>query len=197
MFPRRTRFSKLAQSDGANHSERPLTCSHSEKASIAMSNKTYNSEFFSDIDETGFRSASAILPIVFNALQPKTVIDVGCGTGAWLAVASELGASVIGIDGKWVIDTPKFRPDKDIRFQDLEAPIPDLPKVDLAICLEVAEHLTPERGPSLISDLCRLSEHVLFSAAIPRQRGTNHINCRWQSYWASLFRQYGRVPIDL
>jgi len=38
---------------------------------------------------------------------------------------------------------------------------------------------------------------VLFSAALPRQPGDGHVNCRSHAYWVDLFRQQGYVCLDL
>jgi hypothetical protein len=79
--------------------------------------------------------------------------------------------------------------DLDIRFVELEESLRLNRRFDLAICLEVAEHLSGGRAASLVDDLCALSDCVLFSAAIPGQGGTNHINEQRQSYWAALFAE--------
>jgi hypothetical protein len=68
---------------------------------------------------------------------------------------------------------------------------------DIAISIEVAEHLPENRGVSFVEDLTRLAPVVLFSAAIPRQGGTDHINERWQSYWAAIFANRGFVTCDV
>jgi hypothetical protein len=52
------------------------------------------------------------------------------------------------------------------------------------VSLEVAEHLQPKRSASFVADLVALAPAVLFSAAIPGQPGTDHINPRWQDEWA-------------
>ena len=80
---------------------------------------------------------------------------------------------------------------------DLKNVLPFYGKYDMAISLEVAEHLPENRGKSFISDLCELSSVVLFSAAIPYQGGDNHINEQWQSYWYGLFKENNFVGIDL
>ena len=49
----------------------------------------------------------------------------------------------------------------------------------------------------MIEDLCSLADVILFSAAIPRQGGTEHINEQWQSYWAAQFRKHGYVAYDV
>ena len=68
---------------------------------------------------------------------------------------------------------------------------------DLAISLEVAEHLTEKSGQRLVRLLTNLAPVVLFSAAIPGQGGKNHINEQWQSYWVELFAQEKYVCYDI
>ena len=85
----------------------------------------------------------------------------------------------------------------DFRCHDLRKPLPSDAKYDLAMSLEVAEHLPPDRSESFIAELTALAPVVLFSAAIPQQGGTDHINERWQSYWAGLFEKQGFSPLDV
>ena len=64
-------------------------------------------------------SAQAVLPIIFNLIHPKSIVDVGCGAGTWLSVAKSLGAKdAVGFEGEWVRGSAKD--DLDIRFVDLE-----------------------------------------------------------------------------
>jgi hypothetical protein len=65
------------------------------------------------------------------------------------------------------------------------------------LSLEVAEHLPPSAGPSFVATLCGLGDVVLFSAAIPHQGGTNHINEAWPGYWNGLFREQGFECFDV
>jgi len=70
-------------------------------------------------------------------------------------------------------------------------------RFDLALSLEVAEHLNPKRADSFVADLCKASDLVLFSAALPAQDGDEHQNCQWTSYWAQLFVRQGYFPFDV
>jgi hypothetical protein len=70
-------------------------------------------------------------------------------------------------------------------------PVRSPQRYDLAICLEVAEHLAPELTDGLVSSLAELSDCVLFSAAIPFQGGRRHVNEQWQHYWVEKFRASG------
>jgi len=64
-------------------------------------------------------------------------------------------------------------------------------KLDLALCLEVAEHLPEHVAKALVKLLCVYSDTILFGAAIPNQGGTGHINEQWQTYWEKLFNENG------
>ena len=67
---------------------------------------------------------------------------------------------------------------------------------DLVVSLEVAEHLRPEKSKMFVKQLTKLGDNILFSAAIPFQGGTSHLNEQWQDYWANLFKKEGYVPMD-
>lgn len=142
-------------------------------------------EMFYDRIRDGIRSSAAVVaPLVHEIVQPSTVIDVGCGEGWWAHAFADLGADVHGIDGAYVRSNVLG-----LRFaaHDLELPIRVGRTFDLAVCLEVAEHLTAARAASFIDDLTRLAPVVLFSAAIPGQGGTGHLNEQWPAYWVDLF----------
>ncbi|HJZ71615.1 MAG TPA: methyltransferase domain-containing protein [Vicinamibacterales bacterium] len=142
-------------------------------------------------------SAREVVPLVVDLLHPRRVVDVGCGTGTWLAAFAERGATeVLGLDGEYVDRTLLDIPMDRFVPADLTQPVRQLGRYDLALCLEVAEHLPASRAAGLVNDLTNLAPVVLFSAAIPLQSGVNHINEQWPEYWASLFRNRGFVPID-
>lgn len=166
-----------------------------------MENKDLYTERFYNAQKTGsLRSAEKILPIVAEFVHPRSVIDVGCGVGGWLAVWQNLmgkgGGIIYGADGDYVDRSQLFIAEENFHPMNLEERITLNRRFDLAMSLEVAEHLTPDRGDSFVEDLVNLSNVILFSAAIPKQGGTNHINEQWQSYWAQKFLQFGYVGID-
>lgn len=147
---------------------------------------TYDDVFYDTIRAGCRASAEIVVPLIHSVVQPATVIDVGCGEGWWGAAFAALGATVTGLDGGYVRD-------RAIPFleTDLNEPLPALGPFDLAVCLEVAEHLPENRGASLVADLCSLAPVILFSAAIPGQPGAGHINCQWPTWWATLFAAQG------
>jgi SAM-dependent methyltransferase len=162
-----------------------------------MTASIYPSDFYSNRRASTAHAATRILSALPTTLPRRSVADIGCGTGTWLAAALADGAtSAFGIEGNWV--TPDQLDDPRIIFapQDLEQRFTG-PRVDLAMSLEVAEHLTPDRAQSFVADLVALAPAVLFSAAIPGQGGVNPLNEQWQSYWAALFADHGYLPFDV
>ena len=159
--------------------------------------QSYSKVFYAWQRVGSHNSARRILPIVFEAVGPKSVVDVGCGVGTWLDVARSLGASTVGYEGQWAQSLPPTYPGLDIRAADLEQPLRADQTFDLAISMEVAEHLSPARADSFVADLVALAPNVLFSAAVPGQGGNNHVNEQWQSYWADRFAAHGYGPRDI
>src|SRR5438270_9981863 len=64
----------------------------------------YTDEYYSSGYEEGSRlSARVIVPLVMELAQPRSVVDVGCGTGEWLAVFRENGIKdTWGVDGTYI-----------------------------------------------------------------------------------------------
>ena len=162
-----------------------------------MAPKLYSSEWFEQRRSGARRSAEVIVPMLFDFAKPRTVVDVGCGTGSFLAVARELGAAVRGIDGDYVDRSQLEIPEDDFVAHDLTRPLEIDEQFDLALCLEVGEHLPPGASDGLVSSLVRLAPIVAFSAAIPGQTGTGHINVQWQDEWAARFRAHGYEASDV
>lgn len=121
-----------------------------------------------------------------------SLLDVGCGTGTWLRAAQDAGVQeVMGVDGVAVDAAALHIKDTDRHVADLTKPWRAERRFDLAICLEVAEHLPVDAAPVLIDTLVAHSDIVCFSAACPDQPGENHINCQWPDWWQQLFNERG------
>jgi SAM-dependent methyltransferase len=135
--------------------------------------------------------------LVLELLPVRSVLDVGCGDGSWLRVFQKLGVhDILGIDGEYVTEDLLQIPRDRFQAVDLRKPFGLKRVFDLAISLEVAEHLPAESASGFVASLCGLAPAVLFSAAIPFQGGNHHINEQWPDKWAELFTEHKYVPVD-
>ncbi|WP_051316175.1 methyltransferase domain-containing protein [Algoriphagus vanfongensis] len=145
-------------------------------------------------------SAKIILPLVLDLINPKSVLDVGCGIGTWLSVAKDSGIlDLLGVDGDYVDRAllSKYLMESEFESHDLTQPLELGRKYDLCICLEVAEHIPEYAANTLVDSLKKYSDVILFSAAIPGQGGQNHLNEKWPAYWAEKFSKNGYVFLDI
>lgn len=147
-------------------------------------------------DSSSAEAARIILPFVVDRYKPASAIDIGCGQGGWLAELKKLGVTdVLGMDGSGITD--KLISEDEFLDVDFCRDFPIMGRCwDIALCLEVGEHLPKEKADALVSYLSLLSHTIIFSAAIPGQAGHRHINCQWQGWWANKFRFCGFDPKD-
>lgn len=153
--------------------------------------------YFHELCSHNTNAAFEIVPELIRKVRPKSVIDVGCGIGTWLAIFEKEGIQdYLGIDGEYVeVKSLLFDPKKFVPI-DLNAPFQFNRKFDLVVCLEVAEHLEASSAKHFIRSLAALGNVIVFSAAIPGQGGQNHINEQFPDYWIELFAEMDFVVSD-
>lgn len=160
--------------------------------------RRYGAEFYEGQRDGALSSARVVVPLILDLLQVGSVCDVGCGVAPWLRAFRESGvADVVGLDGGHVDAAMLQIPAELFLPRDLAQPILLDRYFDLAVSLEVAEHLPPARAAGFVHDLTALAPIILFSAAIPGQGGRNHVNEQWPDYWARLFAERDYVPADV
>src|SRR6266566_1072689 len=160
--------------------------------------QVYTSEFFQILQPESNLSAMAVIPLLLELYRPGSVVDIGCGLGGWLAAFQAHGVEdILGIDGDYIDRKMLDIPLEHFKAIDISRPFTLDRTYDLAVCLEVAEHLAPEHATDFVESLSRLAPVILFSAAIPLQGGTNHLNEQWPDYWAQKFRAKGFLAIDV
>lgn len=156
------------------------------------------SEAFFEAQQTGSaQSADVVVPLFLALFPVRSVVDVGCGVGGWLARFAAAGVEDhLGVDGAYVprhllrVDQSRFRE------ADLTQSLTFGRRFEAAVCLEVAEHLPAAAGEVLVRTLTDAAPVILFSAAVPFQGGTDHLNEQWPSYWAERFAAQGFVAVD-
>jgi len=160
--------------------------------------KHYTSNFFEGHGSGAFTSAGIVLPIVNGFFHPDSVIDIGCGVGNWLKVWNkEIGVEdYFGVEGPYITKDLLQIPAEKVLLTDLKQNLKIDRRFDLAMSLEVAEHLPESSSDHFVDMLTKLSDIILFSASIPGQDGTYHINEQTPEYWALKFSKKGYVVLD-
>lgn len=127
------------------------------------------------------------------------MLDVGCGVGTWLRVwKDDLGIKdIVGIDGEYVDRKMLQISGENFISRDLKEPFSLDRKFDLVMSLEVGEHLPTNKSSTLVDNLVRHGNMVLFSAALLEQHGTYHINEQLPEFWAKFFTDRDFVAVDI
>ena len=169
-----------------------------------MPYRGYDDQFYLDQIQGSQRSARAFIRHLKEVLSFTSVVDVGCGRGAWLHACSEIGADKLyGVDGPWIQQSKLIRNDINFHPYDFNslvnpknAPFYGQP-FDLAISVEFAEHVSPNNANNLIDYITSLSDCIIFGAATVSQDGYKHVNEQPQSYWAEKLVRHNYAVFDL
>src|SRR4051812_22950481 len=158
----------------------------------------YDEEFFEYIERGSVASAQRYCRFLAPLLGIKSILDVGCGRGAWLGEWRRAGVDIAhGVDGPYVQQQSLLIPAEDFTAVDLSSNFDLGRRYDLVSSLEVAEHLPSSGSADFVASLTAHSDLVLFSAATPGQGGENHINEKPLSEWQALFAAQGYEAYDL
>ncbi len=131
-----------------------------------------------------------LLTEVISIFRPKTILDVGCGTGRSLDYFLSRGIQAQGVEGsELAISRAKNR--SAILQWDLNTELNLHKQFDVVWCFEVAEHIHPDYVHDFMKTLTNHSATIVVSAAHPGQGGEGHFNEQPRSYWVDLFRMYG------
>lgn len=148
-------------------------------------------------ERNGNCSEDTILSLILSKHEINSMVDFGCAIGRWCRAGKNLGIQeVLGIDGKYVTEESLVIDKSEFMGADLGEKIELSKRYDLAISLEVAEHLSEKRSDIFIENLTRASDIILFSAAIPGQGGDFHVNEQPLSYWQRKFKEHGYYLCD-
>jgi SAM-dependent methyltransferase len=149
----------------------------------------------------------------------RSFIDVGCGPGGQVRLASNLGYEpAIGIDGDWTVlpedagrsiltwtgESSDVGSENDgqtkspfFYIHDFSenpwSPIyqPYIPdRFDLAWSVEFLEHVEEQYIPNYMPCFT-YARYAIVTHALPGQAGHHHVNCQLPEYWIDKFAQYG------
>lgn len=134
------------------------------------------------IEEKPFADRLALF--MRNIIRPHMVLDIGCGPGHFVESMIDIGVNAIGIDIDERIGNKPYLFRQDILSTNLVT--------DVAICLEVVEHIHEDHADEIIDKISTMfMDTLIFTAAQPGQGGVGHINCQYPRYWDKKFQNNG------
>ncbi len=153
----------------------------------------YSSDYYANtVEWPAERSADVIAESILLSFRANSLVDVGCGTGAVLYALQRRGCRVLGLEYSQAalrychlrkIDVRRFDLERDTYMGDRN--------FDVAISMEVAEHLPEKTAGRYVKLLTELSDVIVFTAARPNQGGRGHVNEQPPSYWIAKFQFSG------
>ena len=149
----------------------------------------YNRSFFDKNLEWNIPIATTVVDTLIKYFHPNSVVDVGCGNAEFLYQFQKRGVTIKGYDGSHYAVDRALVDKKFIELFDLRNQIDSSQRYDLALCLEVAEHIERRYSKILIDSLAKLSDIVIFTAATPGQGGHFHINEQPKEFWIEIFSE--------
>jgi SAM-dependent methyltransferase len=154
----------------------------------------YPADFFLELEDLQSAGYPVMAESIRSLFEPTSIVDLGCGAGGLLAAMRDEGIrDCLGLE----FSSQGLRLCRErglnARFADLSKPYRFRRRFDLALCLEVAEHLAPESAPQIVENLTRAAPRLIFSAARPGQGGHDHRNERPREYWIALLAAQGFV----
>jgi SAM-dependent methyltransferase len=162
-----------------------------------LDSHTYDITFFEYINAGSSRSARRIVPLLMQMVSPLSVLDIGCGAGAWLKEWSTFDLDdLIGVDGYYVDPRQLLIPLSTFHRSDLSQAFSLGRKFDLVCTFEVAEHIAPACADVFVDNAVAHGDVIAFSAATPGQGGEFHVNEQPYDYWRSKFLARGYQCFD-
>jgi glycosyltransferase involved in cell wall biosynthesis/2-polyprenyl-3-methyl-5-hydroxy-6-metoxy-1,4-benzoquinol methylase len=152
----------------------------------------YPKEYFEALDKMATGMPARLAKILVDLYNPKSVIDLGCAAGLYLKPFLDRGVHVLGMDNSNAAREISAVPSH-ITIADLRKPLHIEEKFDLAICMEVVEHIEGEFEDQVFDNICNPADIVIFSGATLGQTGFGHINLRPKQYWLDKLRARGFV----
>jgi SAM-dependent methyltransferase len=130
--------------------------------------------------------ANALAQWIMGNFKIKSALDIGCGPGNYLVPFKEAGHEVYGVDacplGGSLLGNEEFKR-VDLRF-----PFSPVHRFDIALCIEVVEHLERHWSEHLVDMLAGCSDLILLTGATPGQGGNQHFNEQPHEFWLDLFK---------
>lgn len=154
----------------------------------------YSDSFYEKRRQDPWRSeANHVGNVLYRMFEPQSVIDFGCAVGSHLEPFYKRGVEVQGVEAHEAAIENAVIPQEHILQHDLREPFEVSKKYDLAISIEVAEHIPERFSDTFVSTISKSSNTIVLTAAQPGQGGDHHVNEQPKSYWVQKFEKRGFI----
>lgn len=162
---------------------------------LFVANLGYSKEYYEGIRCANQSYYELFAQVLMEEFQPNTLVDCGCGHGGISREFLNHGCKEAFLfDGSPdAVEIAKSAGMKNVAQLDFISATKIPATGDLAICLEVAEHIPTAHAPNLCRLLSGAATTLAFTAAPPGQGGHLHVNNQPQSYWIDLFAKNGMI----
>lgn len=130
-----------------------------------------------------------VLEFLKKHLDIKTFLDIGCGPGGMLDIASQLGINAYGIDGDYTLNHPKILI-HDFTMGPIKKDLLSVKTFDIGWSVEFLEHVDEKYIDNIFSAI-NLCKSIVITHALPNKKGYHHVNCQLPEYWIKLFNNNG------
>ncbi|HEX5501518.1 MAG TPA: methyltransferase domain-containing protein, partial [Thermomicrobiales bacterium] len=158
----------------------------------------YNREYYDYYNGLGPYTRERWLPFfrqvaagIVADSHPRTAIEYGCAKGFLVEALRERGVEAYGVDFSPHAIGEVHEPLRPYcRVGDVREPAAE--RYDVAICMEVLEHLDPRDAPAAIRTLAGAADVVYFTSNPDEDfPEATHVNVQPAAYWEDLFARVG------
>src|SRR5262245_37227056 len=159
----------------------------------------YEDTYFAFVEKTTTASVEVICESIMTDLAPRTVVDLGCGTGVLIDRLRRRGVTVKGLEYAAAALAYCHRRGVDVDRFNIEAD--ELPArfkgADVAVSMEVGQQLDPAASSRYVDLLCNIAGTVVFSSATPGQGDKAPRNEQPHAFWIGEFAARGYAVDEL
>lgn len=159
----------------------------------------YSAKYYQTMVEPYARkSVPQMARSIVETFHPKSVVDLGCGSGALLVALRKLGVHrLLGMDAAEAgLDIARARGLDVRKFDIVTDKLLYSACYDIAVSMETAEHLPASAADRYVELLCSLAPVVIFTAAHRGQGGIGHLNEQPPEYWKGYFTAHGFQSLE-
>lgn len=188
------RIYRIISREIQTHPQRPIIISLIKKFYFRSKEKaielfmlfTKNSTFTKDALWMCSLFPQKVLDTIISQLNPRSVLDVGCGTGVSLSYFLQNGIDTKGVENSApaIAQSPVK---EHILKSNLNKELNLHRKFDLVWSFEVIEHIHPLYEAAFLKTLVNHADVIIISAARPGQGGHGHFNEQQPEYWIHRF----------